>query len=68
MTVSGYELRTQLLVEAKNMLMDDYSTRREVEFRNAERESRSFQTIPLPTSAEIIKLAEELYEFAQRRS
>lgn len=68
MTVSGYELRTQLLVEAKNMLMDDYSTRREVEFRNAERASRSFQTIPLPTSAEIIKLAEELYEFAQRRS
>jgi hypothetical protein len=68
MTVSGYELRTQLLIEAKNMLMDDYSTRREVEFRNAERESRASKTIPLPASAEIVKLAEELYEFVQQRS
>lgn len=68
MTVSGYELRTQLLIEAKNMLMDDYQTRREAEFRNSERESRAYRTIPLPAPAEIIRLAEEFYEFAQRRS
>lgn len=68
MTVSGYELRTQLLIEAKNMLMDDYQTRREAEFRNADRESREYRTVALPAPADIVSLAEKLYEFAQRRN
>ena len=65
--VTGYELRSQLLIEAKNMLMSDYDARMAAEHLKAEKENRSVEVVPLPSPKDIIGLAEQFYEFVQRR-
>jgi hypothetical protein len=64
---NGYEIRHGLLSEAKDVLMQEWHIKWDAELRTAEREDRSPTCIPLPTSAEIIKLANEWYDFVQTK-
>ena len=65
---TGYEIRHSLLNEAKDILFEKWHQECEVLKRNADLGQRKLDPYPpAPTAAEIKALAEELYEFVQRK-
>lgn len=60
---SAFEIRQNMIVQAKDILLEDYHQRRENEIRKSELESRAPNYVHPPSSAEILKLATELYSF-----
>lgn len=65
---TGYEIRHSLLNEACGMLFEKWHFDCEVLRRNADLAQQPLGTFPpAPTAAEIKALAEDLYEFVQRK-
>ena len=65
---TGYDIRYNLLNDAKGMLFEKWHQECEVLKRNAYLGQRKLDPYPpAPTAAEIKALAEELYEFVQRK-
>jgi len=67
MSSSGYEIRHQLLMEAKEILFERWHTEMDIERLSAERENRSPVMLPCPAIEDIKRTAESLYEFVQKR-
>lgn len=68
MAQSGYEIRYNLLNDAKNMLFEQWHETCSTIRRNADLASQPIGVFPpAPTADEIKALAEELYEFVQRK-
>ena len=67
MSQSGYEIRWGILQEARNMLTEQYHAKQDNENARAAHEDRAPELIPSPTVQEIKALAEELYDFVQRK-
>jgi hypothetical protein len=65
--MNAYEIRHAILNEARSMLMDSYFNRVENERTTATLQSRPPSFIALPTTEEIKRTAEELYEFVSRK-
>ena len=64
---TGYDIRLQLVSDARDHLLHNYHQRRDIEQRKAELESRAPAEVPLPTAAEITALAEQLYAFVEAK-
>ena len=65
---TGYEIRHSLLNEAKNILFEKWHAECEIIQRNAELAKQPISAFPPgPNAAEIKALAEDLYEFVQRK-
>jgi hypothetical protein len=65
---TGYDIRYNLLNDAKGMLFEKWHQECEVLKRNADLGQRKLDPYPpAPTAAEIKALAEDLYEFVQRK-
>jgi hypothetical protein len=64
--MSGYEIRQQILVEARQHLMDEFFHEVAVEESVALKEGRTMKTVTTPTPEEIIALAEKLYAFVKK--
>jgi hypothetical protein len=65
---TGYEIRHSLLNEAKIMLFDQWHQECDRLRRNAELAQTQLEQWPdAPSASEIKALAEELYEFVQRK-
>lgn len=67
MSQSGYEIRWSILQEAKNLLTEQHHLKQENENNKAAHEDRAPELVPAPTVREIKALAEELYDFVQRK-
>lgn len=68
MAQSGYEIRHSLLNEARHMLYEKWNRDWEIIRRNHDLAQKPIESTPEPpTAAQIKALAEELYEFVQRR-
>ena len=67
MSQSGYEIRWGILQEARGMLTEQYHLKQENENTRAAHEDRAPELVPAPTVQEIKALAEELYDFVQRK-
>lgn len=65
---SGYEIRHSLLNEARETLYENWRSACEVIRHNADLVHQPIDEFPPPpTAAEIKALAEDLYEFVQRK-
>lgn len=65
---TGYEIRHSLLNEARETLYENWRSACEVIRRNADLANQPLSGFPPPpTAAEIKALAEDLYEFVQRK-
>lgn len=65
---TGYEIRYNLLNDAKNMLYEKWNRDVEVVKFNAASSKKIIEDLPLPPSAEEIKaLAQSLYDFVQQK-
>ena len=65
---TGYEIRHSLLNEAKSILFEKWHTECEIIRRNAELAKQPISAFPPgPNAADIKALAEDLYEFVQRK-
>jgi len=65
---TGYDIRYSLLNDAKSMLFDKWHRECDRIRRNADLGQRQLEPLPAePTAAEIKALAEDLYEFVQRK-
>jgi hypothetical protein len=65
---TGYDIRYSLLNDAKGMLFEKWHRDVETIRHNASIRNSAVETLPAPpTAAEIKALAEELYEFVQRK-
>lgn len=65
---TGYDIRYNLLNDAKNMLFEQWHEQCSTLRRNADLAQQPLGEFPAaPTSAEIKALAEDLYEFVQRK-
>ncbi len=65
---TGYEIRYNLLNDAKKMLYEKWNTDLEIIRFNAVTSSKTIDQFPPPPSAEEIKtLAQTLYEFVQQK-
>ena len=65
---TGYDIRYNLLNDAKGILFEKWHQECDVLRRNADLGQRQLESYPpAPTAAEIKALAEELYEFVQRK-
>ena len=65
---TGYDIRYNLLNDAKNILFEKWNQECSVLRRNADLGQRQLEPVPpAPTAAEIKALAEDLYEFVQRK-
>lgn len=64
---NGYEIRQTLLMQANHILMEAWKSECEVARFNASLSSTKVENIAPPTAAQIKALAEELYEFVQRK-
>jgi hypothetical protein len=65
---TGYDIRYNLLNDAKNILFEKWHEECRVLTRNADLGQRQLEPLPsAPTAAEIKALAEDLYEFVQRK-
>jgi hypothetical protein len=63
---TGYDIRYNLLNDAKGMLFEKWHQECEVLKRNADLGQRKLDPYPpAPSAAEIKALAEDLYEFVQ---
>ena len=68
MAQSGYEIRYNLLNDAKGILFEKWHEECSRVRRNADLGQRQLEPLPAaPTVAEIKALAEDLYEFVQRK-
>ena len=67
MAQSGYEIRYNLLNDARNMLYENWHLSCDTIRGNAQLKNESVSKMPEPPTASDIKsLAEDLYEFVQR--
>ena len=65
---TGYDIRYNLLNEAKNILFEKWHQECNRIRRNADLGQRQLEPLPAgPTVTEIKALAEDLYEFVQRK-
>jgi hypothetical protein len=64
---TAYELRYKVLVDAKEMLLMAYDRKCSRSDGEYERTNTLPLEVPLPTAADIIKLAEELYVFVKNK-
>jgi len=64
---NGYDIRYNILNDAKSILFEKWHEQCSFLKRNADLERRLLEPVPGPTAAEIKALAEELYEFVQRK-
>lgn len=65
---TGYDIRYNLLSDARNMLYEKWNREIEVVRYNAGVKNEALGAVPAaPTAAEIKALAEDLYEFVQRK-
>ena len=65
---TGYDIRYSLLNDAKNMLFEKWHHEVETHRYNATSKNEVMGQLPAsPTAAEIKALAEDLYEFVQRK-
>ncbi len=65
---TGYEIRHSLLNEAREMLFTTWHQECDRARRNADLGQRQLEPLPsAPTAADIKALAEDLYEFVQRK-
>ena len=65
---TGYEIRHSLLNEAKSILFEKWHQECDRMRRNADLGQRQLEPLPdAPTVEEIKALAENLYEFVQRK-
>ena len=65
---TGYDIRYSLLNDAKGMLFEKWNQECSRMRRNADLGQRQLEIYPpAPSAAEIKALAEDLYEFVQRK-
>ena len=65
---TGYDIRYSLLNDAKNMLFEKWNHEVATHRYNANSKQSEMGRLPAsPTAAEIKALAEDLYEFVQRK-
>jgi hypothetical protein len=65
---TGYDIRYNLLNDAKNMLFEQWHEECSTLRRNADLDRQPLGSFPpAPTASQIKALAEELYEFVQRK-
>ena len=65
---TGYDIRYSLLNDAKSMLFEKWNHEVETHRYNAHNKKSEMGQLPAaPTAAEIKALAEDLYEFVQRK-
>jgi hypothetical protein len=65
---TGYDIRYSLLNDAKNMLYEKWNHEVDMLRYNANSKKEAMVQLPdPPTAAEIKALAEDLYEFVQRK-
>jgi hypothetical protein len=65
---TGYDIRYNILNDAKNILFEKWHEQCSLLKRNADLERSQLEPYPpAPSAAEIKALAEELYEFVQRK-
>jgi len=62
-STSGYELRYNILCQARDILFDNWHSKRECENAAATFENRAPRNIDPPTVEEIKQTAESLYQF-----
>ena len=68
MAQSGYEIRYNILRDARDMLFQEWILRCDVHRRNCDLAQKQIETMPTaPTTDEILDRAEELYEFVCRK-
>jgi len=67
MGTNGYETRTTLLLEAKEMLYQNWHGEREMEMRSAQAGNREPRHIAPPDIKDILALAEKMNEFVSRK-
>ena len=64
---SGYEIRWSIMQDARIMLLETFHARQENENARAAFENRAPVLIDPPTIRDVKSLAEEMYEFVQRK-
>lgn len=69
---TGYDIRYSILHDAQEMLMENWRRTKDFEQSKADRcdgigQSYDPKNIPLPTADDIKKLAEDLYDFVQKK-
>jgi len=65
---TGYDIRYSILNDAKSILFEKWHEQCNLLRRNADLGQRQLEPYPpAPSAAEIKALAEELYEFVQRK-
>ena len=64
---SGYEIRLSIMQDARIMLLETFHARQENENARAAFENRAPVLIDPPTIRDVKSLAEEMYEFVQRK-
>ena len=65
--MNAYEIRHAILNEARDLLNQSWAARERVEHEAAQLENRAPVFISPPTTDEIKRTAEELYEFVCRK-
>ena len=65
--MNAYEIRHAILNEARDVLSQSWAARERVEHEAAQLENRAPVFISPPTTDEIKRTAEELYEFVCRK-
>ena len=60
---NAYDIRQNLIGQAQDLLLQDWNQKMEIERRKAELESRAPNPVPPVTASDIVKTAEELYQF-----
>lgn len=64
---NGYEIRHAVLNEARDLLMQEWHQKIDIERRAAELDNRAPKEVPVPTVAEITRVASEMYVFVQKK-
>jgi hypothetical protein len=67
MGANGYEIRHGLMSEAKDLLLQQWHHRCQIEQAAAEYEKRRPVEVPLPSLKEMLEVAETFYAFVQRK-
>lgn len=60
---NAFELRTRMIEQAKDLLLNDYHQKLDLAREKGRLSSSTPEYVNPPTSAEILKLAQELYSF-----
>ena len=64
---TGYDIRYDILVQAKDLATEKWHTAMEVEKMTADLEKRAPKLLPFPTVDEIKSIADSLYQFVQKK-